>query len=140
MLRVAVGQFTAKAKASQNLLRCKEIIQKASSMQAEALFLPEASDFIRPQRAATSTEDDFEFLPLLQAEALNQRLWIFCGIHEPVKLLDESNEELAKYYNTHVAISPEGQIHTSYRKIHLFDVDLSGISLHIHIETLDLDI
>jgi deaminated glutathione amidase len=37
-----------------------------------------------------------------------------------------------KRYNTHLIVNPEGQIMGNYRKIHLFDVDLSskgGISI-----------
>ena len=39
---------------------------------------------------------------------------------------DTSEENLSKRYNTHVIINDEGQIISTYRKLHLFDVDLSS--------------
>lgn len=39
------------------------------------------------------------------------------------------SKEAGKLHNTHVLINPAGAIATTYRKVHLFDVDIPGNKL-----------
>jgi deaminated glutathione amidase len=92
-----------------------------NTISAQALFLPEASDYI----ASTSSEAISlvrpatlnPFLLGLQHEARTAKLPINVGIHEPA-------DGGTKVKNTLVWIDEHGEITSWYQKVHLFDVDL----------------
>jgi predicted amidohydrolase len=89
----------------------------------QALFLPEASDYI----ASSASESLSLALPVtkspfvlgLQSSARKHKLPINVGIHEPA----EGGKRLK---NTLVWIDEEGEITQRYQKLHLFDVEIDG--------------
>lgn len=88
----------------------------------QALFLPEAADYIASSPAETislaRSVQDSEFVLGLQKEAQLANLHINVGIHEPA-----SNGRIK---NTLVWINEKGDITQRYQKVHLFDVDIKG--------------
>jgi len=123
MAIAAVGQLCSTASMAHNLQQCRVIIEKAVSIGAQALFLPEASDYIASSPAETialarSTRDS-EFVSGLQEEARSANLPINVGIHEP-------SEDGKKVKNTLIWIDGYGEIAQRYQKLHLFDVDIEG--------------
>ncbi|GAM87755.1 hypothetical protein ANO11243_057820 [Dothideomycetidae sp. 11243] len=123
MVLAAVGQICSTASLAHNLAQCKVAVQKAVAAGAKILFLPEASDYI-----ATSPSESLSlcqstttspFVLGLQSLASQHSLAINVGVHEP----SPSPKHL---YNTLLHISPQGSIVATYRKLHLFDVDLSS--------------
>ncbi|KAI9851662.1 MAG: Carbon-nitrogen hydrolase [Thelocarpon superellum] len=121
MVLAAVGQLCSTASMSHNLQQCQTLIQKAVVSGVQALFLPEASDYIAGSAAETvslaKSVDDSEFVRGLRAEARKSRLAINVGIHEPTT-------EGHKVKNTLIWIDEQGHIAQRYQKIHLFDVDI----------------
>jgi predicted amidohydrolase len=87
----------------------------------QALFLPEASDYIASSGAETvslvRSVKDSEFVLGLQKEARQAKLPINVGIHEPA-------QGGAKVKNTLIWIDEQGEIAHRYQKIHLFDVEI----------------
>ena len=87
----------------------------------QALFLPEASDYIG--RSADETVSlvrpvtDSKFVLGLQVEARREKLPINVGIHEPA-------QGGKKVKNTLIWIDEEGKIVQRYQKLHLFDVEI----------------
>ncbi|KAF9170561.1 Nitrilase [Mortierella sp. AD010] len=81
----------------------------------------EASDFIgNPSEEALTLAHPLNSGPFLQgicAEAKRLGIWCAVGVHE-------KSPFPGKLYNTHVVINDQGSIIESYRKIHLFDVDI----------------
>lgn len=89
----------------------------------ETLLLPEASDYI-----ASSGEESVslvrpvstsEFVQGLQKQALDEKIAINVGVHEPA-------QGGKKVKNTLLWINDTGDIMQRYQKIHLFDVDIAG--------------
>lgn len=89
----------------------------------QALFLPEASDYIASSAAETvslvRSVQDSEFVRGLQDEARRASLPINVGIHEPA-------QGGQKVKNTSIWIDEKGNITHRYQKIHLFDVDIKN--------------
>ena len=88
----------------------------------QALFLPEASDYIASSPAESislaRSVTESEFVLGLQREAQQAQLHINVGIHEPAAD--------GKVKNTLVWINEKGLITQRYQKIHLFDVDIKN--------------
>lgn len=88
----------------------------------QALFLPEASDYIGSSSAETVSlarpVEESEFVLGLQKEAKQANLHINVGIHEPAAG--------GRVRNTLVWIDDTGSITQRYQKMHLFDVDIKN--------------
>lgn len=96
----------------------------------QACFLPEAADFI-----VATTEACYDLSqPLsshtytrgLQDLAKELNVWIASGVHElPGSEDDEAikseSKQGKKAFNTYVAIDPQGELVTSYRKVRIDD-------------------
>ncbi|EKG19455.1 Nitrilase/cyanide hydratase and apolipoprotein N-acyltransferase [Macrophomina phaseolina MS6] len=137
----AVGQICSTASMAHNLKQCRQLVAKAASAGAkvsnpndncssqpfitliQALFLPEASDYIGFSAAETvslaKSVQESEFVLGLQDEARKSKLHINVGIHEPA-------EGGQKVKNTLIWIDERGDIVQRYQKLHLFDVEIKG--------------
>ncbi|KAI8642455.1 nitrilase-like protein [Parasitella parasitica] len=118
----AVGQFCATTSIAANKSICIDLIKKAARQGASMIFLPEASDFIsrntQEAKDLTTALNASEFLKAVQSEAAASGIWVSVGVHETTA------ED--KIYNTHLVIDSSGTVKNTYRKIHLFDVDIAG--------------
>ncbi|KFH65791.1 hypothetical protein MVEG_07894 [Podila verticillata NRRL 6337] len=123
--RIAVAQFCAGQSVATNLTTCIRLMSQACKESAKMIFFPEASDFIgNPSEEALTLAhpvdgDTGPFLTGLCAQAQQLGIWCSVGIHEKSPYQD-------KLYNTHVLINHHGDIVSSYRKIHLFDVNIAN--------------
>ncbi|KAG0295383.1 Carbon-nitrogen hydrolase [Linnemannia gamsii] len=127
--KIAVAQFCGGPSVSMNLSTCTRLMRMASSQGAKLVFFPEASDFIGnpPEEALTlvspindsTKEVDGEFLKGICKEAKELGIGCSIGVHEQSPFKD-------RLYNTHVLINAQGEITSTYRKIHLFDVDIAN--------------
>ncbi|KAH8920147.1 putative NIT2-nitrilase [Atractiella rhizophila] len=123
----AITQITSRSSIASNLLMCRRVVQRAAEEGAKVVFLPEASDFILstghtdPSLSSAGLSkplnDSNEFLEGMKEQARESGVWISVGLHE-------SAEDQRRCYNTSVLINNEGQVLQSYRKLHLFDVDV----------------
>lgn len=93
----------------------------SSNTAAQALFLPEASDYIagsaQESVALAKSVDDSVFVQGLCEEARRSSLPIHVGVHEP-------GDHPGKVKNTVLWIDERGAVTQRYQKVHLFDVDI----------------
>ncbi|MEM8766333.1 MAG: carbon-nitrogen hydrolase family protein [Pseudomonadota bacterium] len=137
--RVGLVQLCATHDVAANVARCLELIRDAAAAGAGVILLPEACTFIGPdaeKRAMLEpVSTDPITSPLLAAfSALAKELAVelLIGHHEcgPASAPEKS-------YNTLVHLDRQGAVQSSYRKIHLFDVDLpDGTQLKESAKTL----
>jgi deaminated glutathione amidase len=125
-LRVAAIQLTSGADRDANLRRIDRLLERAAAQGCQLAALPEVANV----RTEPVRHSDAEPVPgpttnRLAESARRLGIWINGG-----SLLEQSAEAEPRAFNTSVLIDPHGRIVASYRKIHLFDVDLDDGSSH----------
>jgi deaminated glutathione amidase len=128
LTQVAVVQMTSTPDVAQNMQAAERLLRKAAGAGARLAVLPEAFAYLGPE---SGQHDAAEPLPgggpLLArcqgwARELNMEL-VLGGFWE-------RSRESDKVRNASVHLASDGAVRAVYRKIHLFDVDLSdGTSL-----------
>jgi predicted amidohydrolase len=119
---VAAVQLNSTPEVEDNVARARAFIQEAAGRGAQLVALPEHFAYLGPQDREPPSAQPLEGHLVAEFRDLARKLGIF--------LLLGSFPELAAPgehpFNTSVLLSPQGQILASYRKLHLFDVDLPG--------------
>ena len=112
------------AGAKVRLIAPKDNINLAHPVRKQALFLPEASDWISHSGEETLTlvrsVKDSLYVRGLQKLAKENKLAITAGIHEP------GEKGSGKVKNTAIWISEGGEIVERYQKLHMFDMELTN--------------
>ena len=120
---VALLQIDTQGDKTANLKKIGEFIDEAVAKDADFVSLPEMCSFAG--KSAVEAVANAEPVPgpttdFMAAKAREHGIWIHGGsIYEAIPGEDRT-------YNTTVVYNPKGEIVATYRKIHLFDVDLAG--------------
>lgn len=121
-MRVALVQMNSVDDVAANLAAAEKWVAQAADQGAELIALPEMFAYLRREGTAVPCAQslDGEIVASLRGWAERHRVWLVGGsFHEAIP--GES-----RVHNCSVALSPRGEIVAVYRKIHLFDVDLSS--------------
>ena len=126
ILSAGVVQLCSRQNVEENLVRSEQLVEQASRRGAQLVVLPENFPYIGQLAHKVTLAE-----PLL-AEApgavlgrmipLARRL----GIHLLAGGIPIQSERADRFYNTAILIGPDGAIVASYRKIHLFDINIPG--------------
>ncbi|OWR46477.1 nitrilase and fragile histidine triad fusion protein NitFhit [Danaus plexippus plexippus] len=121
--KLAVCQMTSVADKSANLNVVSQLISDAAKDDVKMLFFPECCDYICENKDETirSAENLLtgETVKKYRELAATHNVWLSMGgLHEK----DEASVD--KIFNTHIIINDKGDIVQTYRKLHLFDVDI----------------
>jgi predicted amidohydrolase len=121
-MRVAVVQMTSTDDVDANLATAAKFVAAAAEQGAELVALPENFAFLRRDDAPIPCAQplDGSIVTALRGWARAHRVWLVGGTFH------ESIPGDARVSNTSVAIAPTGDVVAVYRKIHLFDVDLTA--------------
>jgi len=125
MRRVAVAQLCSKANKARNLDVCERLIDEAAGMGAQLVCLPEVFDFManshkeRLANAEPLTGEGAHLVDRFRGLARRHAVWLSLG---GMKEAFDGK----RVYNTHLILSATGDIAAVYRKVHLFDVDVTG--------------
>jgi predicted amidohydrolase len=122
-LRVAAVQLNSQDDVPANLAECCSLIGRAAEQGAQLVLLPENFAFMgdeteRRRLAERLGDLNAPIQSALSAAAAEHRVTLVAGG------FPELSADEARPYNTLLVIHPDGSLGTSYRKIHLFDVDL----------------
>lgn len=126
-LTVAAVQLTSTQDVDANLRRSLELTRAAAEAGARLIALPENYGFLGPDvdklKHAQSVAAG-PFLVPLRELAREYGVYVLAGS------IPETGPDARHTYNTSVVIDPEGETLATYRKIHMFDVELAdGTSL-----------
>ncbi len=120
--RVSVIQMTSGDDVESNLQQASAFVDQAAEQGAEFVALPENFAFMRREGTSfpCAQGSDGEILSRVRDWASRRHLWILAGTF-PELIPGDS-----RVYNTSALIDPCGNLCALYRKIHLFDVDLTA--------------
>ncbi len=119
-LRVAAVQLNSRDDKAANIASAEEGISRAAESGARLVVLPELWTYLGP---SAGNRGNAEPIPgpvseLLAALAQRYQLVLHGG---SILELPEGSDATARPYNTALLFGPNGQLITTYRKLHLFD-------------------
>ena len=128
-LRVAAIQLQSQDSVAQNLEECRRLVGAARRDGARLVVLPENFAYFGADEAKRSVAEQVpdpagKIQAALGEMAKSSEVFLVAGG------FPEASSEPKRPFNTALVYGPDGQLLTSYRKIHLFDVALQdGTSL-----------
>lgn len=122
MFLASVVQLTSTSDAEGNLDAAERLIRRAASYGASLVATPENTDFLGPHGEKVVRAQGLDGPACTRFAALAREL----GITLLLGSFAERASVPGRCHNTSVLFGPDGRIVASYRKIHLFDVDVSA--------------
>ncbi|WP_229072976.1 carbon-nitrogen hydrolase family protein [Actinoplanes sp. DH11] len=120
-MRVAVCQLNSREDRAHNFAVARDLLERAAAGGAEFAVLPEYVDFLGRSADAPEPEPvDGEFGSFFAAAARDLGIWVHAGSFH------ETGPDQNRTYNTSLIFAPDGTLTAAYRKIHLYDVEISG--------------
>ena len=120
-MRVAVCQLNSRDDRAHNLAVARDLLERAASAGADFAVLPEYVDYLGPADGAPKPEGiDGEFAEFFAAAARELGIWVHAGSFH------EAGPDEQRTFNTSLIFDPRGSLVASYRKIHLYDVEIAG--------------
>lgn len=117
----AAVQLTSTSDGEQNWREAEALVRQAAGRGARLIATPENTNFLGPH------EDKVRRAEPLDGETCGRfgRLARECDAFLLLGSFNERSSDPERCYNTSVLFGPEGEQIAVYRKIHLFDIDLS---------------
>lgn len=122
-LRVAAAQMTSINDLAANFATCSRLVKEAAAAGAKLICFPESFSFIGAKDGDSLKIAEPLEGPILQkycSLARESGIWLSLGGFQ------EKGSDDEHLSNTHVVVDDAGNIRSTYRKIHLFDVDIPG--------------
>ena len=119
-------QMRAVNSIAANLASCSKLVAEAAHKGCKIVFLPECFAFIGAAAGeAQAVAEPLDGPTIGQYRELARRhdVWLSLGGFQE-RSADPSEQRI---YNTHVVVDSAGAIRATYRKIHLFDVPMTGL-------------
>jgi predicted amidohydrolase len=118
-LRIGLGQMNTCANVEENFRIIENIISDCSQQGAEMVVFPECSTYLSQQRAIKNAQFlNGDIIGKFKKLAKEYSVYIHNGSY--IEKIENSD----KTFNTSVLINPKGEIEATYRKIHLYDVEM----------------
>ncbi|MDX1584101.1 MAG: carbon-nitrogen hydrolase family protein, partial [Thermoanaerobaculia bacterium] len=116
----AAVQMNSTPERERNLEQAFELIDEAAARGARFIATPENTELLAPHGVKVEAAEPLSgaTIGLFSDRAKQHGVWLLVGS------FGERSPDSNRVRNTSVLISPKGDVHSVYRKIHLFDVDL----------------
>ncbi len=119
-MRVALVQMNSGDEKAENLERAEMLVGQAAAWGPDLVLLPELWTYLGPRKRHAEVAEPIpgETTEFLSRLAARYRFWLVGGSYL------EAVAGTERFYNTCVALNPDGDLVARYRKLHLFDVDV----------------
>jgi predicted amidohydrolase len=123
-MRAAAVQLNSTADKARNLEAAQRLVRAAAADGAELVALPEKWNVLGDSEALHDGAEPLDGPSIEAARSWAREL----GIHLVAGSIPERVAGRAKLCNTSTLIDADGELLASYRKIHMFDVDVGGVA------------
>lgn len=121
-LVVAAVQLSTQDDVANNLSLARSMVRDAARRGAQLVVMPENLAFMGPEgrkrELAAPLAPGSQVFESLSMAASDAEVWVIAGG------IPEKSEDPNRPFNTCAVFAPDGSLVASYRKVHLFDVDL----------------
>lgn len=121
-MRAAVVQLSSQSDVNENLERVRSLVLAAAKDGAELVALPENFAFMgeeEEKRKIAEKVGDGPITSAITSAARDANVFVVAGG------MPEASGDRDRPFNTSLLVSPQGAIVATYKKVHLFDVDLA---------------
>ncbi|MEV1333940.1 carbon-nitrogen hydrolase family protein [Micromonospora costi] len=120
-MRVAVCQLNSRDDRKANLAAAEALLERAAAGGADLAVLPEYVDYLGPAAGLPEPEPvDGEVGQFFAGVARRLGIWVVAGSFH------EAGPDPEHTWNTSLVFDRTGALAASYRKIHLYDVEIPG--------------
>jgi predicted amidohydrolase len=123
-MRAAAIQLNSTGDKARNIDTAERLVRAAAAAGAELAVLPEKWNVLGDSATQLEGAEPLDGPTLSAARTWAREL----GIHLIAGSIAERAEGQEKAFNTSTLIGPDGDLEARYRKIHMFDVDVGGVS------------
>ncbi len=123
-MRAGAVQVNSTEDTDRNLATADRLVHEAAAQGAELIVLPEKWSVLgTPEQMARGAEPlDGRCITWAREVARALQIDLVAGS------IVERTPDDEKFFNTSVHVGPDGSIRAVYRKIHMFDVEIDGVS------------
>ncbi len=124
-MRAAAIQLNANTDKARNLGVAARLVAEAAADGAELIALPEKWNLLAGPDELAAGAEELETGPSLSAArdwAREHRVHLLAGS------ITERRPDVDRFSNTSCLLGPGGETIATYRKVHMFDVDVGGVS------------
>jgi predicted amidohydrolase len=122
MFLAAAVQLNCTSNEQANWESARSLIERAAGHGATFVATPENTNYLGPHDEKVRRAEPLGGPTCTRFADLARRL----GIHLLLGSFNEKSDEERRCFNTSVLFGPDGRILGTYRKMHLFDVDVPG--------------
>ena len=122
MFLAAAIQLNCTSNEQANWESARSLIERAAGHGAKFVATPENTNYLGPHDEKVRRAETLDGPTCTRFATLARDL----GIHLLLGSFNEASGDAARCYNTSVLFGPNGRILGTYRKMHLFDVDIPG--------------
>ncbi|MDG4764795.1 carbon-nitrogen hydrolase family protein [Solwaraspora sp. WMMD406] len=125
-MRVAVCQLNSRDDQDANLATARKLVEAAAAGGADLAVLPEYVDYLGTAAGLPDPEPiDGTVGTYFATAARELGIWVLVGSYH------ERGPDQRRTYNTSLMFNRQGELVGTYRKIHLYDVEIPGrVSYH----------
>ncbi len=126
--RVACLQMSSTDSSESNWNTFEKLTREAVSNGAQWVLSPENTFYLGAQfhKVSTAQALNGEWVNRCSILARDLQVYLFIGSIAEIHMFDDGTTDQNRCYNTSIVISPNGNLESVYRKVHLFDVDIPG--------------
>jgi predicted amidohydrolase len=129
MFVAAAVQLTSTSDESANWESARDLVARAASNGARFVATPENTNYLGPRDEKVRRAEPVDGPTCRRFGDLAKSL----GIYLLLGSFNEKSDEERRCFNTSVFFGPDGAILATYRKIHLFDVDIPEVRFGLSI-------